>query len=597
MYIYNKMIKKFFSNVLGSFVGAWLALVVFSFMAVMMGFALIGSMAGDGSSSDNVVQEKSVLHLNLMGGFDERVNSKEAIKSALLGNGEETATSLETILKALRIAKDNENINGVFIECKGNSAGLATLFEIRKALQDFKKSGKFVYAYGNEGIAQSDYYLASVADSILLNPVGLVDIHGLSSTIPFFKNLLDKLGVEMQILRVGTFKSAVEPYVETQASPANRMATETYMKSIWGNLCDSIANSRSISTEKLNELASSLMMTQKGEYFVSNKIVDGLKYRFEVIDMLKSKTEIGANNDLRLVTPEQVAALDIEKVHADKVAVVYAVGEIDGTSEGGVVSSTLVKDIIEIANDDAVKAVVLRVNSPGGSAFGSEQIWAALEEVKKKGKPFAVSMGDLAASGGYYISCGADRIFAEPVTLTGSIGIFGMVPCIKGLMNDKLGVTLSVINTNENGNFISLTEPMTPVQREAMQRMINEGYELFTSRCATGRGMELDSLKMIAEGRVWDGITAKKLGLVDEFGDLNNAIDWVVEKAKVGEYSVAVYPKEDTSFMSYLRGYVKMGVDKVMETKTGELYKYRDAVNDIINRDHIQCLMEPVVIK
>ena len=597
MYIYNKMIKKFFSNVLGSFVGAWLALVVFSFMAVMMGFALIGSMAGDGSSSDNVVQEKSVLHLNLMGGFDERVNSKEAIKSALLGNGEETATSLETILKALRIAKDNENINGVFIECKGNSAGLATLFEIRKALQDFKKSGKFVYAYGNEGIAQSDYYLASVADSILLNPVGLVDIHGLSSTIPFFKNLLDKLGVEMQILRVGTFKSAVEPYVETQASPANRMATETYMKSIWGNLCDSIANSRSISTEKLNELASSLMMTQKGEYFVSNKIVDGLKYRFEVIDMLKSKTEIGANNDLRLVTPEQVAALDIEKVHADKVAVVYAVGEIDGTSEGGVVSSTLVKDIIEIANDDAVKAVVLRVNSPGGSAFGSEQIWAALEEVKKKGKPFAVSMGDLAASGGYYISCGADRIFAEPVTLTGSIGIFGMVPCIKDLMNDKLGVTLSVINTNENGNFISLTEPMTPVQREAMQRMINAGYELFTSRCATGRGMELDSLKMIAEGRVWDGITAKKLGLVDEFGDLNNAIDWVVEKAKVGEYSVAVYPKEDTSFMSYLRGYVKMGVDKVMETKTGELYKYRDAVNDIINRDHIQCLMEPVVIK
>lgn len=597
MYIYNKMIKKFFSNVLGSFVGAWLALVVFSFMAVMMGFALIGSMAGDGSSSDNVVQEKSVLHLNLMGGFDERVNSKEAIKSALLGNGEETATSLETILKALRIAKDNENINGVFIECKGNSAGLATLFEIRKALQDFKKSGKFVYAYGNEGIAQSDYYLASVADSILLNPVGMVDIHGLSSTIPFFKNLLDKLGVEMQILRVGTFKSAVEPYVETQASPANRMATETYMKSIWGNLCDSIANSRSISTEKLNELASSLMMTQKGEYFVSNKIVDGLKYRFEVIDMLKSKTEIGANNDLRLVTPEQVAALDIEKVHADKVAVVYAVGEIDGTSEGGVVSSTLVKDIIEIANDDAVKAVVLRVNSPGGSAFGSEQIWAALEEVKKKGKPFAVSMGDLAASGGYYISCGADRIFAEPVTLTGSIGIFGMVPCIKDLMNDKLGVTLSVINTNENGNFISLTEPMTPVQREAMQRMINEGYELFTSRCATGRGMELDSLKMIAEGRVWDGITAKKLGLVDEFGDLNNAIDWVVEKAKVGEYSVAVYPKEDTSFMSYLRGYVKMGVDKVMETKTGELYKYRDAVNDIINRDHIQCLMEPVVIK
>ncbi len=591
------MIKKFFSNVLGSFVGAWLALVVFSFMAVMLGFVLVGSMTGESSNSNNVVQEKSVLHLSLMGGFDERTNGNEALKSALFGNTEETASSLETVLKALKVAKDNKNIKGVFLECKGNGAGLATLFEIRKALQDFKKSGKFVVAYGNEGITQGDYYVASVADSILLNPVGLVDIHGLSSTIPFFKKLLDKIGVEMQIIRVGTFKSAVEPYVETQASPANRMATEAYLNSIWDNLCDSISCSRSISTKRINELADSLMLTQKGEYLVTNKIVDGLKYRFEVIDMLKNKTEIGNNNDLRLVTPEQVAALDIPKVHADKVAVIYAVGEIDGSSGEGVVSSTLVKDIIKIANDDAVKAVVLRVNSPGGSAFGSEQIWAALEEVKKKGKPFAVSMGDLAASGGYYISCGADRIFAEPVTITGSIGIFGMVPCVKELMNDKLGITETVINTNENGNFISLTEPMTPMQRAAMQRMINEGYELFTSRCATGRGMELDSLKMIAEGRVWDGVTAKKLGLVDEFGDLSSAIDWVVEKAKIGEYTVAIYPKEDTSLMGYLRGYVKMGIDKVMETETGELYKYRNAVNDIVNRDQIQCLMEPVVIR
>lgn len=591
------MIKKFFSNVLGSFVGAWLALVVFSFMAVMLGFALVGSMTGESSNSNNVVQEKSVLHLSLMGGFEERTNGNEALKSALLGKTEETASSLETVLKALKVAKDNKNIKGVFLECKGNGAGLATLFEIRKALQDFKKSGKFVVAYGHEGITQGDYYVASVADSILLNPVGLVDIHGLSSTIPFFKKLLDKIGVEMQIIRVGTFKSAVEPYVETQASPANRMATEAYLNSIWDNLCDSISCSRSISTKRINELADSLMLTQKGEFLVANKIVDGLKYRFEVIDMLKNKTEIGNNNDLRLVTPEQVAALDIPKVHADKVAVIYAVGEIDGSSGEGVVSSTLVKDIIKIANDDAVKAVVLRVNSPGGSAFGSEQIWAALEEVKKKGKPFAVSMGDLAASGGYYISCGADRIFAEPVTITGSIGIFGMVPCVKELMNDKLGITETVINTNENGNFISLTEPMTPMQRAAMQRMINEGYELFTSRCATGRGMGLDSLKMIAEGRVWDGVTAKKIGLVDEFGDLCNAIDWVVEKAKIGEYTVAIYPEEDTSLMGYLRGYVKMGVDKVMETETGELYKYRNAVNDIVNRDQIQCLMEPVVIR
>ena len=300
---------------------------------------------------------------------------------------------------------------------------------------------------------------------------------------------------------------------------------------------------------------------------------------------------------MRLVKPEQVVALKTDIISADKVAVVYAVGQIDGNTEDGIDSKALAKDIINIANDDAVKAVVLRVNSPGGSAFGSEQIWAALEEVKKKGKPFAVSMGDLAASGGYYISCGADRIFAEPVTITGSIGIFGMVPCFKELMNDKLGVNLSVINTNENGNFISVTEPMTPIQRAAMQRMINEGYELFTSRCATGRGMELDSLKLIAEGRVWDGITAKKIGLVDEFGNLNNAIDWVVEQAKIGEYAIATYPESESSFMKYIRGYMKVQMNKMIASETGELYKYHDVINSVLNRDHIQCLMEPVEIK
>lgn len=590
------MIKKFFTNVLSSFVGAWLALAVFSFTAVIMSFAVIGSFSSEQAGGNANVMDNSVLHLNLFGSFEERSNGEEAL-NALLGKEDEVPSNLETVLKAIKIAKNENKIKGIFIECNSNVAGLATSFEIRNALQDFKESGKFVMAYGHEGIMQSDYYIASVADSIMLNPVGMVDIHGLSSTIPFFKNLLDKIGVEMQILRVGTFKSAVEPYVETQASPANRMATEAYMKSIWGNICDSISVSRGISVDELNKIADSMIITQPAEYYVENKLVDGLKYRFEVIDMLKAKTGVDSKDDLRLVKPEQVAKLETPKVAIDKVAVVYAVGQIDGSSEDGVNSKQLAKDIIKIANDNSVKAVVLRVNSPGGSAFGSEQIWAALEEVKKKGKPFAVSMGDLAASGGYYISCGADKIFAEPVTITGSIGIFGMVPCFKELMNDKLGVNFSVINTNENGNFISLTEPMTPVQRAAMQRMINEGYELFTSRCAEGRGMELDSLKMIAEGRVWDGITAKKLGLIDEFGNMQDAIDWVVEQAKVGDYSLAVYPEPDNAIMRYLRGYMQMGIDKIMAKKTGELYKYRDVINEIINRDHIQCLMEPIEIK
>lgn len=590
------MIKKFFSHVLSTFVGAWLAIAVFSATAVIMGFAIIGSLAGEHSGGTTTIQDNSILHINLSGGLEERTSADEAFNS-ILRNGEESGSSLDVTLDAIKTAKDNSNIKGIFIECNSCGGGLASLYEVRQAIQDFKESGKFVIAYGHEGIMQSDYYIASVADSILLNPVGIVDIHGLSSTIPFFKNLLDKVGVEMQIIRVGTFKSAVEPYVETQASPANRMATETYMKSIWNNLCDSISVSRSIPVEKLNDLADNLMVTQTAEYLVENKIVDGLNYRFEVIDMLKDKCNLSKDDDLRLVKPQQVIASKTTKINPDKVAVVYAVGEIDGTNEEGINSKNLVKDIINIANDDAVKAVVLRVNSPGGSAFGSEQIWAALEEVKKKGKPFAVSMGDLAASGGYYISCGADKIFAEPVTLTGSIGIFGMIPCFKELLNDKLGINLSVINTNKNGNFISVTEPMNPIQRAAMQRMINNGYELFTTRCANGRGMELDSLKLIAEGRVWDGITAKEIGLVDEFGNLQDAIDWVVEQAKVGEYSISTYPTLEPSFMKYIRGYMSTQIDNKIASETGELYQYHDIINKIVNRDHIQCLMEPIKIK
>ena len=263
------MIKKFFSNVLGSFVGAWLALVVFSFASVFFSFAILGVFAEEASMGMTTVQDNSVLYLNLTGSFEEKSTGDEALKM-LFEKKQDVSSSLDAVLKALRIGKEQDKIKGLFIETKGNSAGIATLYEIRQAIQDFKSSGKFVYAYGNEGITQGDYYVASVADSILLNPVGMVDIHGLSASIPFFKNLLDKIGVEMQVIRVGTFKSAVEPYVETEASPANRLATETYLKSIWGNMCDSISVSRSISVGELNKMADNMMMTQTAKYLLEN---------------------------------------------------------------------------------------------------------------------------------------------------------------------------------------------------------------------------------------------------------------------------------------------------------------------------------------
>ncbi len=588
------MLKKFFSGVLSSFVGAWLALSVFSISSVIMSFALLGAMSSEMSTSSVGVQEKSILYLNLSGSYTERTNPDQALM-ALLNKDNGVQSSLETIKKALAVASENNNIEGVFIECNGNSAGMATQKEIRDAIKEFKKSGKWVIAYGGAGIGQGDYYLSSVADSIYLNPVGAVDVHGLQASIPFFKNVLDKVGVKMQVVRVGTFKSAVEPYVETEASAPNRLATETYLKSIWANISSEIAESRSISVEKLNAMADSLMLTNPAQYFVDNKMADGLCYRFDLIDNLKVKTGVSMGDDLRLVSPEDLAALYKSSNAMNKVAVVYAVGGIDDGSDDGIVSEKLVKDIIEIAKDDAVKALVLRVNSPGGSAYGSEQIWAALEEVKKAGKPFAVSMGDYAASGGYYISCGADRIFAEPMTLTGSIGIFGMIPCVEELVKDKIGVNFTNINTN--GDPISLFKPMTPMQRASMQRMVNAGYELFTKRCADGRDMELADLKKIAEGRVWDGETALNLGLVDEMGGLESAISYVVEQAKLADYAISTYPEQESSFMRYFKGYVKTEVNEMIGIEVNGLAKYQSVAEDLMKRPYLQCVMEPIEIR
>lgn len=583
------MIKKFFTGVLSSFVGAWLALIVFSLSSVMLSFALLGSLSSEMSTSTGVL-DNSILYLNLAGSINERPNPDEALKAMILGE-EDSSNNLGDVIKAIAEAKVNPKVKGIFIDCKSVSAGMATLKEIRDALVDFKTSGKWTIAYGDEAIMQGDYYLASVADSIFLNPVGIVDVHGLSATLPFFKNVLDKVGVEMQVLRVGTFKSAVEPYIETEASPANRTATEAYLKSLWGVIASDIAQSRAISVEKVNELADNMIYTQSVDYLLENKLIDATCYKFEMERSLKEKMGISPSEDLNLVSVSNLANQSVQSFAIDKVAVVYAVGGIDD-GEDGIISKELVKDIIDIAEDNSVKAVVLRVNSPGGSAFGSEQIWAALEEVKKAGKPFAVSMGDYAASGGYYISCGANRIFAEPLTLTGSIGIFGMIPCFKELLNDKVGVNFTEISTNKNGMLNTLA-PMTPVQREAMQRKINSGYELFTKRCAEGRNMPIDSLKAIAEGRVWDGTTALKIGLVDELGGLNAALAYVVEQAKLGEYSISEYPTQESSYMRYLKNYVKaeFGLES-----TG-LLKYQNEINAILERSPLQCIMEPVEIK
>lgn len=591
--------KQFWSTVLGSFVGMWIALMLFTIFSIVMGIALIGSMSNfsGGSTTKPVIEDQSVLHINLYGSIEERNTDKTRIMAFL--NDESMPNSLTDILHSIKVASTDDRIKGIYIECNGSLAGLTTLHEIRNALLKFKKdSNKFIYAYG-DNIAEGDYYVASVADSIFINKIGVVDLHGIGGYNLFFKKLLDKLGIEMQVIRVGTFKSAVEPYILTEMSEANRLQTEHYLNNIWGELCRGISESRNIGIDKINMLADSITWLQNTEYILANNLADESCYRNEFEQRLKVAIYGNENNDkeICLVEPYELAAESASTGNNDKIALIYAVGEIDGSNDSGIISSELSENILDIAEDEDIKGVVLRINSPGGSAFGSEQIWAALEEVKKAGKPFAVSMGDMAASGGYYIACGADRIFAEPTTFTGSIGVFGVIPCIETFVEDKIGITQSVVKTNANTEFPLMSKKMTPMQRASMQRMVNETYELFVARCAAGRHTTCDSIKRIAEGRVWDGISAKKIGLVDEFGDTQAAINWVAEQAEINNYDIITSPNETFKLSSYIFQYMEARVEHRLELEANPFYKYHKEITNILSREPIQCLMEPIEIR
>ena len=597
------MMKKFILIVCGSFVGAFLAFLFFMLAAMIMSFGIMGAMGGVSSKKAVSVTKHSILKLDLGTTIDER-SGNEAIDmmSLMQGDGLPSSVGLNTMLSAIKNAAENDKIEGIYIECNGVSASPATLEAVRHALKEFKKSGKWIAAYGYEGINQLDYYLASVADSIYLNPVGAVDLHGLGGATPYMKKLLDKVGVEMQIVRVGTFKSAVEPYMLENMSEANRLQTEHYLGAIWSEIRDSIAVDRKLASEALNTLCDSVVFCFTPKRLIQEKLVDKLVYRDEMEDILRARTKVDKGDDLNYVGPDDLADDQETPAFGDHIAVVYAVGEIDGSgsmlsSEEGIDSKKLSETIHKLADDDNVKGMVLRVNSPGGSAFGSEQIWKAVEDFKKEGKPVAVSMGDYAASGGYYISCGADRIFAERTTITGSIGIFGMIPSYKELLENKLGVNMESVKTNENSDMNALGQKLTPAQLAALQNMVNEGYELFTKRCAAGRHVTQDSIKQIAEGRVWDAVTAKQIGLVDEFGGIAEAVKWVANKAKLGDdYSTQNYPEIKDKFQAMLEKYMKTRYEARMREEMGPIYEWHQQLMRILGRDRVLCMMPEEVI-
>ena len=549
---------------------------------------LAGIMAT--SSSETVVRSNSVFVLDLEGVVTERYLSSPI--DQFLGKQMSTH-GLDDILASIRKAETNSNIKGIYLNAGILDCSHASLQEIRNALVNFKKSGKFLIAY-SDAYTQGGYYIASAADKIIVNPAGSLSWHGLAAESMFYKDLLEKLGIKMQVFRVGTYKSAVEPFVCTEMSPANREQTQAFVNSIWQGIVADVAESRHISADTLNSLADRNMDFQPAETYAATGLADTLMYKDEVLAYLKSLTGMENTDNLRTLSLDEMANVPDSPKSKSKnvIAIYYAFGEIDNAAsyDEGINSEKMAKDLRELRKDERIKAVVLRVNSPGGSAYGSEQIWREVSLLNAE-KPVVVSMGDYAASGGYYISCAASRIVAEPATLTGSIGIFGLVPDASRLLKDKLGLRFDGVKTNRLADLGNIGRPMNEEEGALMQNMVNNGYELFTKRCAEGRGMPADSIKKIAEGRVWTGEMAKELNLVDDLGGIDTAIEIAAEMSGTTDFNTVSYPEKE-NFLTYL---MDTGTDRYINGKLqsafGEFYNGAQLLKHIDKADRLQARM------
>lgn len=581
--------KQFFKFTLASIVGVMIA-------GLLLIFITIGIISAMVSVSDQPAQIESNTVLLLK--FDHQIVDR-AKKNPLEGldfgmfQGEKTV-GLNDLLDCIRKAKTDPNIRGIYLNPTDIQAGIATVEEIRAALKDFKTSGKFIYAYGDL-FSQKAYYLVTVADSVMLNPQGAVDFRGLGGERTFFKKGLEKLGVEMQIIRHGKFKSAVEPFLLDKMSPENRLQTETYLKSIWSEMLTDISASRNMSFDELNDIADMVATFRKADFAKQKKLVDRLKYKDQVIDDLKKLTSTSERDDVKAVdifkyikVPEKREQKGLAR---QKIAVIYASGDIDGgVSDDGIKSEDLSRTIREARRDSSIKAIVLRIDSPGGSAFGSEVIW---REVKLAAatKPVIASMGDVAASGGYYIACAANTIMADRTTITGSIGIFGMIPNVQKLMTDKLGITTDVVTTNEHSDMISVTRPMSTFERELMQQTIEQGYDTFISRVAEGRKMEKTAVDQIGQGRVWAAQNAKEIKLVDTFGGLTDAIALAKKMAKLDNYRILNLPKLKDPFDELLKELSGSAKASFMKDELGENYKYYQQLHNLVSERGILARM------
>jgi len=578
--------KNFLKYLLASILG-------FIIASLVLFFIFIGIIGGMVSSSNKLpeVKENSILYINLNKEIVDRSANDPFKGFDFMSMQTKTSIGLNNILKAIENAKDDSKIKGIVMEVDAVNAGAATTNEIRNALLNFKESGKFILSY-NDLYSQKAYFLSSVADKIYMNPEGLVDWVGLRSEVMYYKNILEKLGVEPQIIRHGKFKSAVEPFMLDKMSPENREQISTFIGSIWNYWVESISKSRNISVAELNRFANE-MVIRNGKTSYENKLIDSLIYKDQFIDIVKKKLGISDKKDISSISLDDYAKIPTplkgKGLSKNKIAVIYATGEIvmGSVTEGSIGSDGISKAIRDARRDSTIKAIVLRVNSPGGSALASEVIWREMV-LAKKVKPVIVSMGDVAASGGYYISAPADTILADPTTITGSIGVFGMYFSVKEGMNKKLGINVETVTTNSHSDFGSLYRPLTAEERAVAQLGVEDIYQSFIGHVSEGRNIPVARVDEIGQGRVWSGANAINIKLIDDFGGLKAAIKIAVKKAKLDDYRLTELPKQKDPIQQLIEDLTGNAKISILKNELGFAYRQYNNIMNMVSNQGVQ---------
>ncbi|MGB4655136.1 MAG: signal peptide peptidase SppA [Bacteroidales bacterium] len=583
--------KQFFKFMFASMLGFILACVVVFF--IFMG--MIASAMKFAKPEEVKVSENTVLTLPLDISIEDKYGDNPFANFDYSDFSASKAMTLNEVVKTLDNAAEDPSISGIFMDISAVPTGFGNLEEIRNALVDFKSSGKFIYAYADD-LTQKGYYIASVADSVFLNPVGSMEFKGLATQVAFFSGMLKKLDIEPQIIRHGKFKSAVEPFIQDKMSPENRLQTEAFLGSMWQHILQQISQRRNISVEDLNNIADRFLINSANDA-LEHKLVDRLVYRDQILQTIANKTEAKDTESIKFLKLSEYstsANAKVAEISKDRIAVIYASGNIiKGKGKGAsseVISDEKVSKLIrKVRNDDKIKAVVFRINSPGGDALASEVIWREAK-LTKEVKPFIVSMGNVAASGGYYIACSANKIFSNPTTLTGSIGVFGVIPNTQKFFSNKLGVTFDRVKTNQYSDYISGLRPLTAEETQFMTKNVEDIYSVFTSRVAEGRNMQVADVDNIGQGRVWSGINAKQIGLVDEFGGLKAAVIEAANLASLDSYRVVEYPRKKEPIEILMESFSNMSETK-LKNEFGEYYNYIQMIKQIKQMEGVQALM------